>query len=276
MKEAFLIGELATLFNISADTLRYYDKIGLIEPDVKAENGYRYYSLRSFFKLSRILFLRDLDIPLEEIKGYMHNKNTDKLVQMLESKRRDLDYKIQSCLNLKVKIDQKLALLNTSRNANDSIYLKQLPPRRVLTLSSSDQRNPMDIKQTLKAYGHLLKHSSWMTEGQIYTSVSEDHLAQGIFEHFDYLFELPIDAGELLEQNATLPILPEAEYACLLFIGPYHQIDQHYQRLLQWIATEGYHICGPSIEKNIVDYDFADSDEEYISELLIPISKSHE
>lgn len=274
MKEAFLIGELATLFNISADTLRYYDKIGLIEPDVKGDNGYRYYSLRSFFKLSRILFLRDLDIPLEEIKGYMSNKNTEKLVQMLESKRHDLDHKIQSCLNLKAKIDQKLALLNTSRNANDSIYLKVLPPRRVLTLSSSDQRNATSVKQTLKAYGHLLKHSSWMTEGQIYTSVSEAHLDLGIFEHFDYLFELPLDGVESSQTNAELPVLPQAEYACLLFVGPYHHIDQHYQRLLQWIATSGYRVCGPSIEKNIVDYDFADSDEEYISELLIPIKKS--
>lgn len=271
MKEEFLIGELATLFNISADTLRYYDKIGLIEPDVKGDNGYRYYSLRSFFKLSRILFLRDLDIPLEEIKGYMSNKNTDKLIQMLESKRLDLDYKIQSCMNLKAKIDQKLELLNTSRNASDSIYLKMLPPRKVLTLSSSDHRSSKDIKQTLKAYGHLLKHSSWMTEGQIYTSVSQAHLAAGIFEHFDYLFELPIDTGERLHQDLTLPILPEAQYACLLFIGPYHQIDLHYQRLLQWITAQGYQINGPSIEKNIVDYDFADSDEEYISELLIPI-----
>lgn len=272
MKEQFLIGELATLFHISTDTLRYYDKIGLIRPDIKSDNGYRYYSLRSFFKLSRILFLKDLDIPLEDIKGYMSDKNTEKLVQMLESKRQDLDAKIQSCQNLKAKIDQKLELLATSRSNHGSIYLKTLPPRKVLTLSSSEHRTPQDVKETLKAYGHFLKHSSWITEGQIYTSVCEENLRSGIFEHFDYLFELPMEAGENVE-TASLSILPKTHYACLLFNGPYHHIDMHYQRLIQWIESEGYTIVGSSIEKNIVDYDFADSDDEYISELLIPIAR---
>ena len=40
------IGEVARLFNISKDTLRYYDKIGILKPEVNKENGYRFYDIR--------------------------------------------------------------------------------------------------------------------------------------------------------------------------------------------------------------------------------------
>lgn len=56
MKGKFLIGELARIFNISADTLRHYDRIGLFQPDPNEKNKYRYYSIGKFFLLSRILF----------------------------------------------------------------------------------------------------------------------------------------------------------------------------------------------------------------------------
>ncbi len=47
MRDMFLIGELAKLFNISTDTLRYYDKIGLLKPKYDKDNGYRYYTYRN-------------------------------------------------------------------------------------------------------------------------------------------------------------------------------------------------------------------------------------
>ena len=58
MKEKFMIGELAKLFNISTDTIRHYDKKGLLKPQCNKDNSYRYYDVRDFFKLSRILFLK--------------------------------------------------------------------------------------------------------------------------------------------------------------------------------------------------------------------------
>lgn len=265
-KDQFLIGELAHLFNISTDTLRYYDKIGLIRPDIKGDNGYRYYSMRSFLKLSRILFLKDLDIPLEEIKDYMGNKNKEKLVELLQIKHADLELKIQSCLNLQSKIEQKLNLFVDAEAAEVGVTIKHFPRRQLLYLEAANTATS-DHKGQLKRFGHLLKHSSWISEGQIYTSVSIDDLQSRQFEHFKYVFQIPDTGGD----HAVLKSLPEGLYACLIFIGPYSAIDTHYTTLLDWIDANGYELCGDSIEKNIVDYDFSDKDEEFISELQIPI-----
>ena len=93
---------------------------------------------------------------------------------------------------------------------------------------------------------------------------------KGILNEFRYFIEiLPIDS-EFCKQ---LTIIPENDYVCIAFLGPYRDMGKHYQLLLQWIEENGYQIAGDSIEKNIVDYDFSDSENEYISEIQIPIIK---
>ena len=71
MKEKYTVSELAKLFGISAQTLRYYDKIGLFQPDdIDETNNYRYYSYEQFFRLSMIVQLKRLDFSLEAVRRY--------------------------------------------------------------------------------------------------------------------------------------------------------------------------------------------------------------
>lgn len=65
--------------------------------------------------------------------------------------------------------------------------------------------------------------------------------------------------------------MPKGGYACISFLGPYSDMNGHYEILIAGIELNGYEITGNSIEKNIVDYDFSDSEEEYISEIQIPV-----
>ncbi len=129
MKDKFLIGELSKIFNISTDTLRHYDKIDLIKPEYDKGNGYRYYSIRNFFKLSRILFFKNLDISLADIKKYMSNKNTSNLLNLLKNKEDEIDIKINKLANLKKKIQTKRELLENIEGELDEIIIKRLPPK---------------------------------------------------------------------------------------------------------------------------------------------------
>ena len=49
-------------------TLRYYDEIGLLKPTELTEAGYRLYDNKALEKLQEIMFFRELDIPLIDIK----------------------------------------------------------------------------------------------------------------------------------------------------------------------------------------------------------------
>jgi DNA-binding transcriptional MerR regulator len=61
------IGELAGLAHVSVRTLRHYEAIGLLRPATRTEAGYRLYAAADVTQLYRILALRSLGLPLDEI-----------------------------------------------------------------------------------------------------------------------------------------------------------------------------------------------------------------
>jgi DNA-binding transcriptional MerR regulator len=268
MKDKFLIGELAKLFDISTDTLRHYDRIDLLKPDNNLNNDYRYYSLGNFFKLSRILFLKSLDISLGDIKKYMSNKNRSNLLDMLKRKEEEIDIKLIRLSNLKKKIQTKVELLESIHGQLDQVRIKRIPERIGVFPDMKDVENDFEVIQALKKNERYLKSSSWLIEGQVYTSLSKENMEKRILNKFRYFIEVvtfdPIP-------HTHIEVIPESEYACIAFLGPYRDMGKHYELLIRWIDENGYKIAGDSIEKNIVDYGFSDSENEYISEIQIPI-----
>ena len=76
------IGEFAKICNVSTQTLRYYDAVGLLKADIiNSSSGYRFYSLDAVEKFKQILFYKDLGFSLEEIKKIQHS--TDDAVQKM-------------------------------------------------------------------------------------------------------------------------------------------------------------------------------------------------
>src|SRR5699024_9378834 len=74
---------------VSVRTLHYYDEIGLLKPAVVAENGYRLYSDGNLQQLQQILFFRELDFSLQEIKRILTDPNFV-AIEALEAHRRTL------------------------------------------------------------------------------------------------------------------------------------------------------------------------------------------
>ena len=72
------ISEVAKLTGITVRTLHYYEEIGLLKPSEITEAGYRLYSREDLEILQQILFFRELDFPLSQIKEIMNNPNYDK------------------------------------------------------------------------------------------------------------------------------------------------------------------------------------------------------
>lgn len=67
----YRIKEIAKLAGVTTRTLRYYDTIGLLKPAEIGSNGYRYYNRENLFELQQILFFREMEIPLDEIRRIM-------------------------------------------------------------------------------------------------------------------------------------------------------------------------------------------------------------
>ena len=101
------IKEVQEKLKISSYTLRYYEKMGLIQP-YRDENGYRNYSEEDIHKIERIMFLRDINVPIEDIKDILDNKVTfqdvlDNHIEKVNTEIESLQYIKNMCKDLKEK-----------------------------------------------------------------------------------------------------------------------------------------------------------------------------
>lgn len=92
MKELLKIGQLAKKMNISSDTIRYYESMGLLTPSSYSNGGYRLYNEQTISILEFILFAKVIGFTLQEIK------------QLLEI---DVNKTVYSCKSVKQLIDNK-------------------------------------------------------------------------------------------------------------------------------------------------------------------------
>ena len=73
------ISQVAGLTGISTRTLQYYDEIGLLKPSETTAKGYRLYGDEALERLQQILFFKELDFKLNEIKEILRTPDFDKL-----------------------------------------------------------------------------------------------------------------------------------------------------------------------------------------------------
>ena len=101
------VKEVSNITGISVRTLHYYDEIGLFSPTEKSDAGYRLYDDKALETLRQILFFREFDIPLKEIKAIMENPAFDQN-GILQTQRRMLVRKKERMERLIASIDEIL------------------------------------------------------------------------------------------------------------------------------------------------------------------------
>ena len=101
------VKEISDLTGISVRTLHYYDEIGLLKPTEKSDAGYRLYDDRALEILQQILFFREFDIPLKEIKAVLENPALERN-QILQMQRKMLVAKKERMEHLIASIDDIL------------------------------------------------------------------------------------------------------------------------------------------------------------------------
>ena len=101
------VKEMSDLTGVSVRTLHYYDEIGLLNPTEKSEAGYRLYDDKALDTLQQILFFREFDISLKEIKRVMDNPALDR-TQILQMQKKMLVAKKERMERLIAGIDDIL------------------------------------------------------------------------------------------------------------------------------------------------------------------------
>ena len=89
------VGEMARLNHISEQTLRLYDKRGLLSPSFRGENGYRYYDIKQSAVLDIIQYMKSLGISLKEIGRQLETRDLGRIEAALREKQRQTEEEIR-------------------------------------------------------------------------------------------------------------------------------------------------------------------------------------
>ncbi|SHO43276.1 DNA-binding transcriptional regulator, MerR family [Anaerocolumna xylanovorans DSM 12503] len=101
------VKQVSALTGVSVRTLQYYDEIGLLKPKSITAAGYRLYDEKSLETLQQILFFKELDFPLKDIKLIMQNPQFDRQKALTDQKKL-IKAKLDRLSNLSDLIDRLL------------------------------------------------------------------------------------------------------------------------------------------------------------------------
>jgi DNA-binding transcriptional MerR regulator len=118
---AYTVKQLSDLAGVSARTLHFYDQIGLLKPSAHGENGYRYYGEESLLRLQQILFFKELDFSLAEIREIVDRPDFD-LMQALGAHRRLLEERAARLRRLILTVDKTMLHLKGELDMSQDEY----------------------------------------------------------------------------------------------------------------------------------------------------------
>ena len=122
------VKEVSRLAGISIRTLRYYDEIGLLKPTATTEVGYRLYSDKDLERLQEIMFFKEMELPLENIK------------QLLED----------PCIDRQEMLGMQLAVLEKKRNRLNGIIELIRDVRKGVNIMSFEAFSEEDIRKIVE------------------------------------------------------------------------------------------------------------------------------
>ncbi len=130
------VKEMATLTGVSVRTLHYYHREGILIPSEITENKYRYYDTANLTQLQNILFLRELDFSIQEIKGILADSDYDEM---------DAFKKQRHLLLLKrCRLDKLIALLDQKLEGETTMNFK---PFDMTEIEANKKQYETEVKE---------------------------------------------------------------------------------------------------------------------------------
>ena len=152
------IGEVARLFNISKDTLRYYDKIGILTPEVNKENGYRFYDIRHLEQLGLILGIKYLGISLSEIKEITENGDIEDYHNLMQKQKDIIKERILELKKLEESLDNSGQVINKIMNFKNQYDFSKVNVENLdLKLYEVKIRSALDLENESKVEKKLIE-----------------------------------------------------------------------------------------------------------------------
>ena len=206
MEKFYSVGEAAARAGVTAETLRHYDRIGLVKPsETDRWTKYRRYSEEDIIRIRTVTALKDMGFSLREIGQMLETEEIGALVGGFDRALRQADERIAALEEAKRRIGRVRAHYESKRRELPrGVAVRPFPPRAILL---SDRL----IKPTVETLHDYHRH--------FYAQVGEGRRALFSFEDAAGIYE---EAGRACmfavcsryPEGEDVRLIPGGEFLC--------------------------------------------------------------
>ncbi|USK52466.1 MerR family transcriptional regulator [Bacillus sp. CMF12] len=276
VKEKLTIGEMAKLREVTTETLRHYDRIGLFKPQyVDPQSGYRYYSIFQYEILGTIKELRQLGMSTDEIKDYFKERNFSKSLDILKAKHFELVSKLNELNDLEENIRVKIGYLEHVAKEKElqKVFFREIGRRKLITLHEKINNNLELSYGVIRLENMLTEKTPILASNRLGIIISEADLRAERFEEPSVIFVVAKNKEKIPKQYQKT--VPSGLFACIRYNGELlWNRSESLSKVLENITKTGYRIIGDALQIMHVDITITDKPNEITFEIQVPVEKS--
>ena len=267
MKKSLTIGDFARATHLSLKTLRYYHRIGLLEPaSVDSKTGYRYYGILQIPTAQVIRRFRDLGMPVEEVRTVLAASVEERarLIavhrQRLEEDLARTNAALASIEDLTKPASSSLDIEVTHRTAPATlaIAIREVVPLADLASWAHDAFAELDAQLRVPA-----GPAGGLVEDRFFTE-----------ETGEVTLYIPCAAGTTATGRARSVTIPGAELAVVVHHGSHRDVDRSYGALGAYVAQNELKLDGPVREVYLVGARETSDSAQWKTEIGWPIFRT--
>ncbi|MFJ7649171.1 helix-turn-helix domain-containing protein [Lysinibacillus sp. NPDC097279] len=277
MNDQFSIGETARLNNVTIQTLRYYDKLGIFKPYyVDPNNGYRYYHIKQFFYLDIIKYLKSIHVPLEEIKHIILNTPQD-MRQFLEDQEHVIEIEFKKLEFARALLQKRKEQLNEqleicSQNKGE-IYRRNINQEKIIKVSTPCLNPSSEPGLDARKLALVLEDKGYLIDNQ-YGYIFDLDSYQNSAIKYNYMFTTGSNEYSFeLEYPLELDMISSGEYICVAFDWSYKEKNYcyYYNLLYRHIKDNGINTDNIVYEVSLPTNYSSLKEETFLTELRVKI-----
>lgn len=264
MKNYYKISEISKLYDIGVDSLRYYERLGILTPK-RDTNGYRLYNLTDLYKLNIIRDLRSLDFSMLQIKDYLDKQSLENTLALLNQEQELIDKEIENLKIRRMIIQERIKDLQDSINIEPGhMNIKYFPCRYCVQLNehiTRDEEMDLIIKKLHQKHEDKIRDLGNLTIGAF---LSMPSIQQDIANVYDSVFFV-LD-GEKKDYDFTLP---EGKYLTYYYRGSYEQNALRVKEMIAYMKNNQLTSSEEPFELFTIDNRDTMKTEEFLTEIQI-------
>ena len=207
MKNYFTISEFAKLRDININSLRYYEKLGLLKPAyIDDSNGYRYYSAEQVSLLNKIILCIQLGIPLKDMVEFLDEDGNLESQKLLERGRLVAKERIQEMQNNLDYIEYSLKNIKENREYRiyTGVYERVFEERKVMITDIHTNMEMFEPKKIVSEVSKIYRYAQSKGMFPILPAGQILHIEEDGNIKFCFFLEI-INSGNAAENILTLP-----------------------------------------------------------------------